>query len=91
MLSMRFRRGRAQLVINSPAGSDAEHDDSIIRKAAGRAKVPYVTTTSEAYMAALGIAEYLRGSETVRSLQEWHATMLLGFLMLELISLFAGV
>ena len=70
-----IQEGRAQLVINSPAGSDAEYDDSIIRKAAIRAKVPYVTTTSEAYMAALGIAEYLRGSEKVRSLQEWHATI----------------
>ncbi len=64
--------GDVQLVINTPAGPESRHDDSYIRKATIRAKVPYVTTTSEANMAALGIAEYLRGTQGVRSLQQWH-------------------
>ncbi len=68
-----IRDGQVQLVINTPAGTESEYDDSVLRKAAIRARVPYVTTTSEAYMAALGIAEHLDGEDSVRSLQQWHA------------------
>ncbi|MFT3876988.1 MAG: carbamoyl-phosphate synthase large subunit [Propioniciclava sp.] len=66
------REGRVQLVVNTPAGKESEVDDSYIRKAAIRAKVPYMTTTSGAYAAAIGIAAHRRGTEGVRSLQEWH-------------------
>ncbi|WP_099332571.1 carbamoyl-phosphate synthase large subunit [Actinomyces minihominis] len=68
-----IRNGQVQLVINTPAGTESEYDDSVLRKAAIRARVPYVTTTSEAYMAALGIAEHREGGDEVRSLQQWHA------------------
>ncbi len=70
-----IREGRVQLVINTPSGRASEYDDSYIRKAAIRARVPYVTTTSEAYAAAIGIAAHLRGAEGVKSLQEWHASI----------------
>ncbi|MFP5416435.1 MAG: carbamoyl-phosphate synthase large subunit [Actinomycetes bacterium] len=69
------REGRVQLVINTPAGRASEYDDSYIRKAAIRARVPYVTTTSEAYAAAIGIAAHQRGAEPIRSLQSWHASI----------------
>ncbi|MBB1500831.1 carbamoyl-phosphate synthase large subunit [Propioniciclava sp. MC1683] len=70
-----IRDGQVQLVINTPAGRASEYDDSYIRKAAIRARVPYVTTTSEAYAAAIGIAAHRRGAEGVKSLQEWHASI----------------
>ncbi len=70
-----IRDGSVQLVINTPSGAASEYDDSYIRKAAIRARVPYITTTSEAYAAAIGIAAHLRGAEGVKSLQEWHASI----------------
>ena len=68
-----IRDGTVHLVINTPAGRWAEYDDSYIRKSAIRARVPYITTTSEALAAAQGIAAQQAGSESVRSLQAWHA------------------
>jgi carbamoyl-phosphate synthase large subunit len=68
-----IREGRVQLVINTPAGPSSEYDDSYIRKSAIRARVPYITTTSEARAAAEGIAAQRAGGESVRSLQSWHA------------------
>ena len=70
-----IRDGAVQMVVNTPSGRASEYDDSYIRKAAIRARVPYVTTTSEAYAAAIGIAAHLRGAEGVKSLQEWHASI----------------
>ncbi len=68
-----IREGRVHLVINTPAGPSSEYDDSYIRKSAIRARVPYITTTSEARAAAEGIAAQRAGAESVRSLQAWHA------------------
>ncbi len=65
--------GQIQLVINTPAGRLSQHDDSYIRKAAIKYKIPYITTTAAAQAAVRGIAASLRGSEGVRSLQEYHA------------------
>ncbi len=70
-----IRSGEVQLVVNTPSGAASEYDDSYIRKAAIRARVPYITTTSEAYAAAIGIAAHRRGAEGVKSLQEWHASI----------------
>jgi len=70
-----IRAGEVALVVNTPAGESSEYDDSYIRKAAIRAKVPYITTTSAAAAAAAGIAEHRAGAEGVRSLQEWHASI----------------
>ena len=68
-----IRAGEIQLVVNTPAGKSSEYDDSYIRKAAIRSKVPYITTTSAALAAAQGIAAHLAGAEQVRALQDYHA------------------
>jgi carbamoyl-phosphate synthase large subunit len=62
-----------QLVINTPSGKLSAHDDSYIRKAAIKHKVPYITTLAAAIAAARGIAAYREGREGVRSLQAYHA------------------
>ena len=67
--------GDIQLVVNSPAGAASEHDDSYIRKAAIRARVPYITTTTAAWAAAQGILAAQQAREGVRSLQEYHAML----------------
>ena len=67
------RDGEIQLVVNTPAGTESEYDDSYIRKAAIKAKVPYITTSSGALAAAEGISAYRSGGDEVRSLQSYHA------------------
>lgn len=67
-----IRNGEIQLVVNTPAGRHSEYDDSYIRKAAIRARVPYVTTTSAALAAAQGIAAHQAGADRVRALQAYH-------------------
>ena len=49
------------------------YDDSYIRKAAIKYKVPYITTLAAAAAAAKGIAAYRRGKAGVKSLQDYHA------------------
>jgi carbamoyl-phosphate synthase large subunit len=61
-----------QLVINTPSGKLSAHDDSYIRKAAIKYKVPYITTLAAAAAAARGIAASLGGPWQVKSLQEYH-------------------
>ncbi len=67
--------GEIQLVVNTPAGKSSEFDDSYIRKAAIRHRVPYITTTSAALAAAQGIAAHRAAPRTVRSLQSYHASI----------------
>jgi carbamoyl-phosphate synthase large subunit len=62
-----------QLVINTPVGKLSMYDDSYIRKAAIKYKVPYITTLAAAMAAAKGIAAYCEGKSSVRSLQKYHA------------------
>jgi carbamoyl-phosphate synthase large subunit len=62
-----------QLVINTPAGKLSKNDDSYIRKAAIKYKVPYITTLTAALAAARGIAAYCNGTSEVKSLQQYHA------------------
>ncbi len=65
--------GDFDLIINSPVGKDSVHDDSYLRKAAIKAKTPYITTVAAARVTAEGI-HYLKthkGSE-IKSLQELH-------------------
>jgi len=64
------------LVINSPYGKRSQHDDSYIRKAAIRYKVPYITTMAAALASARGIAAYIENNcteDNLKSLQEYHA------------------
>jgi len=65
--------GGIQLVINTPMGKVSKVDDSYIRKAAIRYKVPHITTISAALAAAKGIAAIRKKQPDVRSLQDYHA------------------
>ncbi len=65
--------GKFQLIINSPAGKDSVTDDSYLRKAAIKAKIPYMTTMAAAKATAKGIRYVLKhGDSEVKSLQEMH-------------------
>jgi carbamoyl-phosphate synthase large subunit len=61
------------LVINTPAGKMSMYDDSYIRKAAIKYKVPYITSLTAAMAAAMGIAAYRSGESEVKPLQMYHA------------------
>jgi carbamoyl-phosphate synthase large subunit len=66
--------GDIQLIVNSPVGKASAQDDSYLRKAAIKAKVPYVTTIAAAKASAEGI-RYVKnhaGAE-VKSLQQYHS------------------
>jgi carbamoyl-phosphate synthase large subunit len=60
------------LVINTPAGKSSKQDDSYLRKAAIKYRVPYITTMPAALAAAQGIADRRSNATQVRSLQEYH-------------------
>jgi len=62
-----------QLVINTPIGKLGKYDDSYIRKAAVKYKVPYITTLSAAIATAKGIEAFKKGQGQVKSLQSYHA------------------
>ena len=62
-----------QFVINTPIGNDSEYDDSYVRKAAIKAKIPYMTTMAAAKAAAKGIKVVKQHpNKKVQSLQELH-------------------
>jgi carbamoyl-phosphate synthase large subunit len=61
------------LIINTPSGKLGKHDDSYIRKAAIKYKVPHITTIAAAVAAARGIEAFQGGKSDVRSLQSYHA------------------
>jgi carbamoyl-phosphate synthase large subunit len=63
-----LRRGRCDLVINTPHGSGARTDGYQIREAALTARIPCITTLSGAAAAVLAIAD-ARGEDVI-SLQE---------------------
>lgn len=67
------KNGEVHLIINTPSGKASMHDDSYIRKAAIRHKIPYITTTAAAVAAAEGIVARKLGKDSVKSLQEYHA------------------
>jgi carbamoyl-phosphate synthase large subunit len=70
-----IRNGEIQLVINTPSGKLSATDDSYIRKAAVKHKVPYITTIAAAVAAAKGVAA-ARGSEIgVKALQDYHTDL----------------
>ncbi len=65
--------GDIQLIVNSPSGKESVHDDSYLRKAAIKAKVPYMTTIAAARATASGI-HYVKthGNGEIKSLQALH-------------------
>jgi carbamoyl-phosphate synthase large subunit len=65
-----------QLIVNTPVGKDSVHDDSYLRKAAIKARIPYITTMAAAKAAADGIRHVKKhGTSDVKSIQEWHKSI----------------
>lgn len=66
--------GKIDLIVNTPVGKDSAHDDSYLRKAAIKGKIPYMTTMAAARATAKGI-KYVKenGNGDVKSLQELHS------------------
>jgi carbamoyl-phosphate synthase large subunit len=70
-----IKNGEINLIINTPAGKLSEYDDSYIRKNAIKYKIHYITTTSAALAATIGIIARRSGSYSVKPLQEYHASI----------------
>ena len=68
-----IKNGEIQLVINTPAGRLSKYDDSYIRKAAIKYKIPYITTVAAAVATVKGIAAFRQGHGRAKSLQSYHA------------------
>jgi len=68
-----IKNGQIQLVINTPGGKQSKHDDSYIRKAAIKYRIPYITTVAAAAAAGKGIAAFRQKKGQIKSLQEYHA------------------
>ena len=65
--------GKVDLIINTPGSADSASDDSYLRKAAIKKKVPYITTIAAAKAAASGIKSMkMPGCGVMKSLQELH-------------------
>ena len=69
------KNGGIQIVVNTPGGKLGAADDSYIRKAAIRHRIPYFTTVAAAAAAAEGIAARKANDWQVRPLQEYHASI----------------
>jgi len=67
--------GQVQLLINTPLGKHAQHDDYALRQGAISHRVAYTTTLSAASAACDAILSLRSRKTTVRSLQEWHALL----------------
>ena len=64
------------MVINSPVGDDSEYDDSYLRKAVIKAKIPYMTTVAAAMATVEGILDAQNGGlGEVNSIQDLHASI----------------
>lgn len=71
-----IKNGEVDLVINSPIGRGAEHDDGYLRRDAIKARIPYITTVAAGKAAAEGIRTVKKlGSGNMLSLQEYHAKL----------------
>ena len=70
----KITNGKIQLIVNTPIGKQGAVDDSYIRKAAVKNKIPYITTMAAAKATVEGIRSAKRdGKLPVKSLQEFHA------------------
>jgi len=66
--------GEIDIIVNSPVGKDSVNDDSYLRKAAVKAKIPYMTTIAAAKAAIEGIAAVKKnGNGEIKSLQALHS------------------
>ncbi len=66
--------GEINLILNTPSGRESADDDSYIRKAAIKNKIPYMTTMAAGRATAEGILYVKKHREegNVESLQNWH-------------------
>ncbi len=65
--------GSIDLIINTPVGQERKADDSYLRKAAIKKKIPYMTTMAAAKATVSGILSLKNhGSSEVQSLQKLH-------------------
>lgn len=66
---------KIDLIVNTPSGSESRFDDSYVRKAAIKGKIPYMTTMAAAIATAEGIRQVNAkgGKLDVKSLQDLHA------------------
>jgi carbamoyl-phosphate synthase large subunit len=67
--------GEVQMLINTPFGKHAQQDDYTLRQAAIAHNVAYTTTLSAAKAACDAIESMKSVPPSVRSLQEWHASL----------------
>ncbi|MBR4060254.1 MAG: carbamoyl-phosphate synthase large subunit [Lachnospiraceae bacterium] len=66
--------GKIDIIVNTPIGKDSRDDDSYLRKAAIKAKIPYMTTIAAAKASADGIHFIKNNPESeIKSLQEYHS------------------
>ncbi len=70
-----IKNNQIQLIINTPRGKLSKADDSYIRTAAIKYRIPYITTTSAAAAAVKGIGASRTDKSGVKSLQEYHASI----------------
>lgn len=67
---------KIDLIVNTPNDKKGAVDDSYIRKAAIKNKIPYMTTMAAAKATAAGIRSMKKGEgQPVKSLQEYHASI----------------
>ncbi|MBR3629123.1 MAG: carbamoyl-phosphate synthase large subunit, partial [Oscillospiraceae bacterium] len=65
--------GEINLIVNTPVGKESRHDDSYIRKAAIKHRIPYITTMAAAKASAEGIRTLKENKHFgVKSLQAHH-------------------
>ncbi len=67
-----IRSGAIQLIINTPIGRQAAHDDRYLRRAAIDYAVPAVTTLAAAQAVSEAIAALQQGDLTIAALQDIH-------------------
>ena len=67
-----IRSGAIQLIINTPIGRQAAHDDRYLRRAAIDYAVPAVTTLAAAQAVSEAIAALQQGEVTIAALQDIH-------------------
>ena len=71
-----IKNREVKVIVNTPSGRrDARADDSRIRQAAIKYKVPYLTTLAASQAAVEGIGAAMSGLGEVKSLQNYHASI----------------
>lgn len=66
------KNDQIQLIVNTPIGKEGIEDDSYIRSAAIKYKVPYITTTNAAKASVEGIEAELNSDYELKAIQDYH-------------------